>query len=63
MQTFERICTKNVDIKDDAGNCLELKKGKKYIVSAEKDGEVTVFSKYWVDVPAKLFSKGKEFTK
>ena len=64
MQTFERLCIKDCEIRDDADNCVKLEKGKKYLTSAiDKDGEVTVFTTFWVDVPSGLFNKGKEFTK
>ena len=64
MQTFERICIKDLEIKDSVGNCLKLEKGKEYLTSAiDKDGEVTVFTTFWIDVSSGLFDKGTEFTK
>jgi len=64
MQTFERKCLKDFEFRDSVNNCVKLEKGKKYLTSViDEDGEVTVFTTFWIDVPSDLFDKGIEFTK
>lgn len=64
MQTFERTCIRDFELRDDFNNCVKLEKGKKYLTSAiNEDIEVTVFTTFWVAVPRSLFDKGVEFTK
>jgi len=64
MQTFERICVKDVEFKDSVGNCLKLKKDKKYLTSKEENGMVMVFGRFWGSVPVDLFDNENkiEFT-
>ncbi len=62
MQTFKRICIRDFELKAKNGDCLTLKRGKEYITSPEVDGEVTVFSNFWVKVPADIFAGAVEFT-
>lgn len=61
MKTFHRICLKDFLIigKD---NRFELKRGREYITSEEENGEVVVFSKFWVRVPANIFGGEIKFT-
>lgn len=62
METYYRICIEDYFIADRDGNQFELKWGNKYLTSAEEDSSVTVFSKFWVKVPSKLFAGEKRFT-
>lgn len=62
MKTFSRICIKDFSIKDRIGQCFELKRGKEYITSPEKDGEVMIYDKFWVKVPINIFAGEIEFT-
>ena len=63
MQTFNRICIEDLTIRDNTGQCFEIKRGKEYLTSAEEDGKVTVFTNFWVKVPITHFAGEKEFTK
>ena len=63
MQTFNRICIKDHIIEAQNGDRLELKRGKEYTTSPEKDGKVIVFSRFWVPVPTDIFAGEIEFTK
>jgi len=64
MQTFERICIRDAEFKDSVGNCLKLKKDKKYLTSKEENGMVMVFGRFWGSVPIDLFDNENkiEFT-
>ena len=56
MITYNRICIKNYEIKD-GDIFLVLERGKEYRTSAEKEGTVTVFSKYWAyGIPVEIFA-------
>jgi hypothetical protein len=63
-QTFNRICLEDYPLvdEDDPTLTFTLKRGKEYITSPERDGQVRVYSTYWVWVPATLFAGAKEFT-
>lgn len=62
MRTFKRLCTEDTTL-EDGDRELELKRGKEYITTPEKDGTVTVFSQYWAHgVPVELFVAEKVFT-
>lgn len=63
MQTFNRICIKDFELEAENGNRLILKRGKENITSSEIDGEVTVFSNFWVKIPVDVFTGAIEFTK
>ena len=56
MQTFNRICIEDYEIKDSEGTTFKLKRGKEYLTSPEDKGLITVFSTYWVKVPVTLFA-------
>lgn len=56
MKTYRRICIKNFELSAENGDYLKLKKGKEYLTSPENEGEVTVFTNFWVEVPADLFA-------
>lgn len=56
MKIFYRDCVKDFVLEALNGDRLELVKGKEYITSPiYEDKQVTVFTRYWVKVPAKLF--------
>lgn len=62
MITFKRICIRDHRITAENGDTLRLERGKEYLTSAEKSGEVTVFSSFWVKVPVDLFAGEERFT-
>jgi len=63
MKTFNRVCIKDYSIVDQEGNTATVEKGKKYLTSnVNSDGEVKVFSKFWVFFPFELFTVGEIFT-
>jgi hypothetical protein len=62
METFNRICIKDYDMKDNHNQEFKLKRGNEYLTSREENGRVMVFSKYWVWVPAKIFAGEIKFT-
>ena len=64
MQTFKRICIQEQDYQDpdDPSRMVKLQRGKEYITSAEKEGQVFVFSSYWFWAPVSLFAGAEEFT-
>lgn len=62
MTTYKRICITTHTIKDSTGAEMTLERGREYLTSEEKDGEVCVFSTYWVYVPAVLFAGAQLFT-
>ena len=62
MKTFKRICIQDYSLEAENGDRLELKGGKEYITTAEKDGMVTVFTRFWVPVAVSLFTGERPFT-
>ena len=62
MQTFKRICIEDYTVLGTCGDRLDLKRGLEYITSIDRDGEVTVFSTFWVRVPVLLFAGARAFT-
>jgi hypothetical protein len=64
MTTFKRICLRDHPMEDPrTGEQFSLRRGQEYITGAERaDGNVTVFSTYWVAVPASLFAGELQFT-
>jgi hypothetical protein len=63
MRTLNRICIEDYTITAENGDCLKLERGKEYLTSETKtDGTCTVFSNFWVPVPAKVFAGEKVFT-
>lgn len=64
MKTFRRVCLADITIRDEEGTTCELTRGKEYLTSeVNKDGEVAVFTNYWVPVPVKYFAGEEVFTK
>lgn len=56
MKIIERLCGRNWFIEAKNGDRLDLVRGKEYTTSATvTDGEVTVFSKFWVKAPIDIF--------
>jgi len=64
MQTFTRICMIDYDIKDSKGHVIfRLKKGVEYLTSSVSNDCVTIFTKYWIEVPSNIFfAAAVEFT-
>ena len=50
------ICIKDFYPAPEEDPKFKLTRGKEYIVSPIRDGQVRVFSTYWVWVPAELFA-------
>jgi len=56
MKVYERICLKDWHIEAQNGDRQDLKRGKTYTTSASnEDGEVQVFSSFWVYAPIGIF--------
>ena len=63
MQTFKRLCVEDYAVEAKNGDHFELERGKEYLTSrVTADGEVTVYSTFWVSVPLRLFAGAVEFT-
>ena len=62
MRTFKRICIEDYTVRAENDDTLTLRRGEEYVTSPERDGVVTVFSAFWVNVPVSLFSGEREFT-
>jgi len=58
VKVFQAICLEDHELVD-GDKKLELKRGKEYTVSSEKDGKVVVFSSYWASVDASWFGGAK----
>ena len=50
------ICVKDWSIEALNGDRLDLKRGKEYTTSPEKNGRVVVFGRFWVLAPASVFA-------
>ena len=61
METYIRKAKINKTIKDGE-KTFKLIKGKEYHTSRSKQGEVHVFSTYWVWLPASWFKLIRRFT-
>lgn len=55
MKVNMAICLEDYVPAPDEDPTFVLKRGKEYTVTPEIDGMVTVFSRYWCKVPARLF--------
>jgi hypothetical protein len=62
MRTYNRICIKDYTLSALNKDCLELKRGKEYLTSPAENGEVTVFTNFWVKVPEEIFAGEVLFT-
>lgn len=56
MLTYSRICIKDHDVHAQNGDHQPIRRGKEYTTSEETNGEVMVFSSFWVKVPAGIFA-------
>lgn len=63
MKTWHRICIRDAVMEAENGDRQEIKRGQEYLTSAEKNGMVTVFSKFWVPFPVEYFAGEIPFTK
>jgi hypothetical protein len=61
MTTLQRICIKTETFGAGA-ETFTLERGKEYITSPERNGEVHVFSTYWFWAPVELFAGAEPFT-
>lgn len=56
-KVLRRLCIRDWSVTAESGDHFEVKVGELYATSAAvKDGKVTVFSTYWVPVPAECFT-------
>lgn len=62
MRTFERVCIEDYRLEAKNGDVLQLKRGQIYLTSEEHHGVVTVFTRFWVPVPVRLFAGERVFT-
>lgn len=60
-QTFKRVCIEDYTI-TDGDDSFTLHRAQEYLTSPERDGQVRVFSQYWVWVPSRIFAGPLEFT-
>jgi len=61
--TYRRICVRDYERSDSEGNRLELSRGREYLTSAENEnGDVVVFTNFWVQVPVSIFAGEIRFT-
>jgi hypothetical protein len=56
MQIGESICIKDWHIEAENGDRQECRRGKTYTTTKPENGEVTVFSRFWVKAPADIFA-------
>ena len=63
MKTYHRICIKDHVIEALNGDRHEVKRGREYLTSEEKDGTVVVFGPFWTPFPVELFAGEVVFTK
>ena len=61
-ETYKRICIEDYLLVAENGDCLELRRGIEYITSKETQGQILVYSSFWVLVPADLFAGELKFT-
>ena len=59
IRRWRRTCLREHTITDQQGVSFTLKEGKSYDTSVIKDGQLCVFSTYWVWVDAALFDEGE----
>jgi hypothetical protein len=56
---YHAICLEDFTPAPDEDATFKLERGREYTVGPERDGQVRVFSRYWVWVPATLFAGAK----
>jgi hypothetical protein len=60
MKVVKQICLKDFEIKDGE-KVLSLERGKEYLTTPPKDGELTIIAGYWAyGVDANLFAGAEE---
>lgn len=52
---YHALCVEDFCPNPDEDATFVLKRGQEYTIGQARDGVVRVFSRYWVDVPARLF--------
>lgn len=63
MKTWKRICIKDAVIEAQNGDRQEIRRGQEYLTSGiDKNGEVVVFSNFWVKFPVDHFAGEIQFT-
>ena len=62
METYNRICIADFTLKAQNGDTLNLQREREYLTSKEENESVTVFTNFWVKVPASLFAGEVRFT-
>lgn len=55
-KVFKAICLEDYAPAPDEDDTFVLQRSKEYTISREINGQVRVFSRYWVWVPATLFA-------
>jgi len=56
VKVFERLCAEDYTVTDQEGTSFTVERGHVYTTSrVREDGLLTVFSRYWVEVPATVF--------
>lgn len=59
-KVFYAICLEDFTPAPAEDATFTLKRGQEYVVSPEREGQVRVFSRYWVWVPSRLFAGHRE---
>lgn len=58
VDIVERMAARDWFVEDQQGNRQDVKRGKSYTTTKEaKDGQVILFSSYWVRVPLDVFAE------
>jgi len=60
VKIFKRKTKEEYTVVDSSGVSFTIHKDREYTTSEEKDGKVTVFSTYWVEVPISIFTTCQE---
>ncbi len=64
MRTYNRICIKSHTVTARNGDSQSIVRGREYLTSdIDENGEVTVFSSFWVPFNVELFAGEEVFTK
>lgn len=62
MKTFKRVCLQDYVVTAKNGDQAEVKRAHEYITSDERNGEVTVFGRFWAPFPLSIFAGARVFT-
>ena len=60
--TFKRVCIEDYTVTDYEGTSFTVHRAREYTTGPEQNGEVIVFSTYWVRVPVRVFAGERKFT-